>query len=312
MREYKSHTFKIGAGSTTTKEGRWFEGEPIWVTAEKQGIKTATYFWPGSDAEIQGVRPTYRKIYDNSIPYTNRIEQVGDWLALPSDQRPQLITLYFESPDKEGHLYGPNSEEVRTAVQTMDSYLGQLLKKLDDIGVRNQTNILVLSDHGMAQLSRKRVIFLDDYINLNEVDLINWSPVADIVPKDDPKKIYDMLKGVHPNLTPFLKDSVPPELHYQNHRRIAPVFAVADIGWTITSHQIFENNPRSFLGGTHGYQPDQQEMWAIFLASGPAFKKKVRMDAFKNIHVYELMCHLLNIEPASNDGKSDVFNEILF
>ncbi len=166
-------TFRIGANSTTTRDGRWFEGEPIWVTAEKQGIRSATFFWPGSDAEIQGKRPTLRKVYDNSIDYADRISQVLDWIALPDTDRPAFISLYFESPDKEGHLYGPEADEVTVMIEAMDRHLGNLIAGLEAMGVLDQINLVLLSDHGMTQLSRQRVIFLDDYIDLDHVQIVN-------------------------------------------------------------------------------------------------------------------------------------------
>ena len=53
--------YYIGENSAPVQEGRWYDADPIWVTAEKQGKITGTYFWPGSEAEINGKRPTYRK-----------------------------------------------------------------------------------------------------------------------------------------------------------------------------------------------------------------------------------------------------------
>ena len=308
----KKTRFRIGTGSTSTREAYWFEGEPIWVTAKKQGLRTATLFWPGSDAAPEGFEPDYHYVYDNRLSYQKRIEQVVEWLALPKDQRPHFMTLYFESPDKEGHAYGPMSIETRKAVQQVDHYIGMLMSRISDLNLSDEIHVLVTSDHGMCQLSRDRVIFLDDYISLADISLIETSPKADIIPKHGLDSIiYQKLKNAHPHLSVFRKSETPLRWHHRNHPRITPLTAVADLGWSISTRTAFARKSRLFLGGSHGYDNTHPEMWAIFIGCGPAFKKALVMPEFSNIHLYELMCHLLQIEPAENNGDLSVFKGFL-
>ncbi len=304
--------FSIGSGSTSAIDGKWYGGEPLWVTAEKQGEIAATFFWPGSDARIQGIRPTYYKVFNGSIPFEDRVQQVLGWLALPEKSRPRFVTLYFEWPDSQGHASGPVREAVRPAIEEVDSQIGTLLDGIKDIGLEDHVNIIVVSDHGMSQLSRDRVVFLDDYINLDDVTLVNWSPIADIIPVQAKEEaILQALTGVHPHMQVYKKGMVPAALHYNDHRRIQPIICIADDGWSIGSRVYFDSHPGAYTGGAHGYTPDNQSVWGIFLASGPVFKQAYSVDAFENIHLYELMCHILNLTPAPNDGDFNAVSDVL-
>ncbi|MCB0664847.1 MAG: alkaline phosphatase family protein [Saprospiraceae bacterium] len=300
--------FQIGAGSKATREAYWFEGEPIWVTAKKQGVKTATLFWPGSDATPDSLKPDYHFYYDNNFNHADRIAQVLDWLKMPENLRPKLITLYFESPDLEGHRFGPFSPETEKAVERMDAMMGELMRKIEASDMKGQVNIVITSDHGMAQLSPDSVIFIDDYIDLQDVMLVQTSPKADIIPapgKDS--MVYFQLKDAHPHLSVFRKGDEPDRWHYRKHRRITPLIAVADLGWTIMLRREFALKQKSLHGGAHGYDNRNPEMWAVFMASGPDFKAGQKMAAFENIEIYNLLCRLLRISPATNSGDSSLF-----
>lgn len=303
-------TFTLSNGAS--REGRWYEGEPIWVTAEKQNKRTATYFWPGSDASIQDVRPTYYEIFNGSVPYSIRTNKVLEWLALPADKRPSFITLYYQATDPVGHQKGPDPEALKPAIIEIDAELKNLIDGIEALGMTKLVNIIVISDHGMSYLSNDRVIFLDDYVDLDEFTIINRSPVLDIIPKEGKEeKIFQALSGAHPQMSIHKKADMPEQWHYTNHRRIAPIIGVADDGWTITTHELYDNDPDGITGGNHGFDPKYQSMWGIFYAKGPDIQSGKKIPAFENIHLYELMCRLLNITPAQNDGNLSVLEGIM-
>ena len=294
------------------RESKWYQGEPIWVTAERQGLKTATYFWPGSEAEINGYRPTYYKKFDNSVPNEERVKQILSWLDLPDETRPQFLSLYFYEPDNSGHAFGPASPEALAALEVVDLQLQNLLQGIKARNLENKVNVMVVSDHGMASLSREKMIFLDDYINLNDVTIIDNAPVTPIRPKSGKEeKIYQQLKNAHPNMQVYRKGEVPEKYHYNNYKFIQPIITIADLNWSITTHAYFDSHPNYPSKATHGFDPDYQEMNAIFYAKGPAFKKGVQLSVVQNIHLYELMCSILKINPAPNDGNINVTKPIL-
>ena len=298
--------FWIGEDSEPARDGRWYEGEPIWVTTEKQGQISATMFWPGSDAEIQGIRPTYWSTYDGSVSNKDRVDTVLTWLALPDSERPTFITLYFSDVDSWGHYYGPDAPEMDSVIQAMDGTIGMLLDSLRERDYLDDINLIVASDHGMTPSSRDQVIFLDDYINLDDVQIVDWTPVAAIRPNEGMEdSIYHALAGAHPNLSVYRKNDIPERLFYRNHRRISPFIGIADEGWSITSHDYFDTHPSAYTGGTHGYDNRLTSMRGIFIASGPAFKNDLVVESFGNIHIYELICHILSLQPAENDGSLD-------
>lgn len=288
----------------SVQDSYWWGGEPIWVTVEKQGQIAATLFWPGSEAEVAGIQPTYWEKYDRNLAYEKRVQKVLDWLDLPAEKRPTFIALYFESPDSEGHKFGPESPEVKNAVRKVDSILEMLLDALKKRGIFENINLIILSDHGMTSVSSDKTIFLDDYIDLKDVDVIDWSPVLALRPRQYMKEeIYKSLVDAHPNLQIFYKEDIPERLHFKNHRRIAPIIGIADEGWSISSHKYEQFVYRNFLKGNHGYDNSLSSMYGIFIASGPAFKQNLVVEPFENIHVYNLIAEILSLEPAINDGN---------
>ena len=300
--------FRIGTGSTSVAESRWYQGEPIWVTAELQGKIAATYFWPGSEASIKDTKASYWKVYEHNKPYEDRVNEVLDWLDLPDTERPQFISLYFDAVDGAGHSKGPGSDAVKEAIQRVDKHIGDLLEGLQTRAILDQVHIIVVSDHGMAQLSRDRIIYLDDYIELQTVNVVDYSPIAVMYPHDSKQleATYLALKDKHPHLHVYKKEEVPAVFHYNEHPLIPPIVCIADPGWSVSNHSYVTGNPFAFTGGTHGYDHRDSSMYGIFIAKGPKLRQGLQVAAFQNVHIYELMCRILELKPAENDGDAAV------
>lgn len=289
---------------------RWWGGEPIWATAEKQGKTAATFFWPGSEASINGVRPTKWMDYDGSVPDSSRIETVMTWLDQQGEIAADFSTLYFSFVDSRGHRYGPNSSEVDEAVVEMDALLGYLFEEMDRYGLTDQLNLIVVSDHGMAELSEDKLIFLDDLINLDDVDMIDWTPVAMIRPDEGKtEEIYNTLKENEENYTVYMREDLPERFRFSNHYRIPEIIMIADMSYSITSHSFFEE--RGLIAGTHGYDNDTPEMHTFMAASGPAFKSGGRTAPVNAVDIYDLIAYIMKIEPAENDGSLENVRELL-
>jgi predicted AlkP superfamily pyrophosphatase or phosphodiesterase len=303
---------RFGLRTPAVRDPRWWGGEPIWVTAVRQGKRAATFFWPGSDAPIQGVRPTYYKLFDPSVPNAERVRQVLEWLSLPADQAPALVTLYLGDVDDAGHEFGPISAETDSAIARVDSAVGAIMNGLEQRGLDKRVNLVVVSDHGMAQLDRRRLIYLDDFIDSTSVDVITWGPVLSLVSRPGLEEVYRRLKGAHPRLKVYRKSEVPEAYNYRHHGRIPPIIGVADEGWVVTTRtDIVSRDPRRLPRGGHGYPPEVASMRALFLARGPAFGAGVVVEPFKNIHLYALLTHIVGLKPASNDGALDSVKAVL-
>jgi predicted AlkP superfamily pyrophosphatase or phosphodiesterase len=293
----------------TARNARWWGGEPLWVTAIRQGLHSSTMFWPGSEAAILGVRPSEWKPFDDKVENGERLKQVLDWLALPFDQRPSFISLYFSEVDHAGHDFGPDSPQVLEAARHLDDALGRLVSGIEMLGLLDQVTLVIVSDHGMSQLSDRRVIFLDDYVDLATLDVVEWTPVAELTPKTGSvEDLYRAVRGKHPSLAVYRRDQVPRHLHYRDNPRIPPIIGIADDGWTITSHRRFADDAAKGRkhGGEHGYDPDLKSMHGLFVAAGPHIRRNTVVPEFENIHIYEFLCHVLGLAPAKNDGDPKV------
>jgi predicted AlkP superfamily pyrophosphatase or phosphodiesterase len=293
--------------TAAVRDPRWWGGEPIWVTAVKQGRRSATFFWPGSEAPIGGVRPTYVRAYDAAVPNRARVRQVLDWLRLPAPRAPSLVTLYFSDVDAAGHRYGPEAAQVDSAIARVDSAVGALVDGLEAMRAGGRVNLVIVSDHGMTEVSRDRLIYLDDYLPLPSIRVDEWAPILGITPLDGAAEpIYERLRGRHPHLAVYRRAEAPPRFHFDANPRLAPVIAVADEGWLVTTHAIMDTlSPGGFPKGMHGYDPAVPAMRAFLVARGPAFRQGVVVPPFTNVHLYALMAHILGLRPAPNDGVID-------
>jgi len=300
------------------QDGRWWLGEPIWITAEKQGQKAAPFFFPGSEAEIAGTRPTYWKPYDGTMPNEARVDQVLAWLDLPVGQRPTFLSLYFSDVDDAGHRYSPDASETKNAVLKVDEQLGRLIDGLKARGIFTQVNLIIVSDHGMATVDNNHAILLDELFNTDLAEKILWThEIISIFPnagKED--EIYATLKAkLPPQATVYRRAEVPARLHYSDSPRIAPLLVLPAEGWIVTDRKWFDERQAkgemNHLKGSHGYDNQLESMRAIFIAHGAAFKQGKVIDGFENVQVYNIMCQILGLKPAPNDGKFDVARAVL-
>jgi predicted AlkP superfamily pyrophosphatase or phosphodiesterase len=300
-------TFSLSARDVMV-DPRWWGGEPLWVTAVKAGRASASFFWPGSDVRIGGVLPTYYRVYDGRVSNARRIETVLDWLSLPGDSAPVFVTTYLSDVDDAGHEFGPDAPQTDSAIARVDSQVGALVTGLAARGLSERVNLIVVSDHGMSATSPERVIYLDDYIDLSRVVVVDWSPVAAITPRAGYEdSAYARLRGAHPQLAVYRKREVPARLHYRDHARITPIIAIAADGWSITARGRRSWGP----GGNHGFDPALVSMGALFVAAGPAFKRGVVVEPFQSVHVYALMAHITGLPPQPHDGSLDSVRALL-
>jgi predicted AlkP superfamily pyrophosphatase or phosphodiesterase len=297
--------------SNEVRDPYWYQGEAFWETAERHGVKTASFYWPGSEVTLGYRRPSYHKNYKHTYPYEERIDGVIEWLQLPAQDRPHFITLYMHETDDFGHHFGPNHEEINKAIKRLDDMAGLLLEKLSSIGMKDSVNVIFVSDHGMTDVSKDRFINIEKLIPDYKCRFEDEGPILQIFPPDGKiESVYDILKAEEKNFKVYLKEDLPEFFHYKNHRLIAPIICIADMGWTLHSNRV----PRwkNDSGGNHGYDNNHIDMHGIFLATGPNFKSGYKTGTLWNVDIYPLLCKIFDIYPRSNiDGKAERIEFIL-
>ena len=279
----------------------FYGGEPIWVTAEKQNVKTASCFWVGSELPVKGIQPSIWKHYDQRLPFEQRIDTVIAWLQLPAKDRPRLILWYMHEPDAVGHRYGPESDETMAKVSYLDSLVGVFCHKIRMLEHADRINLIFTSDHGMGDISPERTITLSDYVPAEWVELaLGGNPVYNIKVREGyVDSIFNRLNVIE-HLFVWKHGSVPDALHYGNNSRTLDLIVAADSAWSIN----WTPAPDHYnTGGTHGYDIRQLDMHAIFYATGPAFRKGYVQPKFDNVDLYPLMAHILGIVPVEVDGS---------
>jgi predicted AlkP superfamily pyrophosphatase or phosphodiesterase len=296
---------------------RWWLGEPIWVTAEKQGQIAASYFFVGTETPIEGYQPQIWRAWNATVPPQMRVDKVLSWLDFPQEKRPTMITLYFSDVDDAGHAFSPDAEETKYAVWNVDSYIERLMKGLEARGVDKKVNVIIVSDHGMAPVNLRQTTFLDDQFNFNLAEKILWTnEIVQIFPKPGKTdQIFSKINNLK-HTTCWKKEDIPDRLHYKDGKRVAPIICSSEESWMTTSHKRYDewmedvddpDKPR----GAHGYDNRYQSMQATFIAHGEAFKRGYVAEPFENIQVYNLMCKILGLTPAKNDGNLDSVRDML-
>ncbi|KAI4175267.1 MAG: hypothetical protein LQ343_001803 [Gyalolechia ehrenbergii] len=296
----------------------WAGGEPLWVTAEKANVTTAVHMWPGSEAHIMSLEPTFLDKFNGTEDLTRKVDRILELLDTPATSslaRPQLIAAYVPVVDADGHLYGPNSTEIRKTIQEVDSMLHNLFTGLDQRNLTKIVNIVIVSDHGMATTSTERLIQLDNLIDLSLIDRIDGWPLYGLRPKNpaDLQGLYDKLLGEAENdehFDVYNKETMPERYHFSNNDRIAPLWVIPQTGWAIVHKEDFDVKEAKAQGkvyhpkGLHGYDHEHPLMRSIFIARGPAFphEPNSRLEVFQNIEVYNIVCDSLGIEPKPNNG----------
>src|SRR3990172_872166 len=225
--------------SVEVTESRWYRGEAFWETAKRQGIITASYFWPGSEINLEYRRPDYFHHYEHERPYPDRINGVLNWLKLPYSKRPHFITTYFDLTDGIGHRFGPNSPEIDIAIASLDSTLGSMLSGLSEIQMRDSVNIILVSDHGMTEVSVDRIINVEEMLTNYNINYSNYGPLMMISPKDDNvEEVYTLLKINENHYKVYYREEIPSYYHFSHNPLISKILLVADIGWSL----IFNEN----------------------------------------------------------------------
>jgi len=295
-------TYSIG-DRESVMDGSWYRGEPIWVTAETQGMVAASFFWVGSEADVMGVRPTIWKPYDGRIPNEARVDSALTWLQLPPERRPHMITLYFSDVDSRGHRHGPDAPEVDEAVRHVDAVLGRLLDGLDQLPIRDEVYLVLVSDHGMASYSPETAVAIDEIIDMDGIRMPDSGAAANLHVDggiEAAEQVRDALNAGLEHGRAYLREEVPERLSYRADPRIGDVVIIMDEHWQIRT----SDRMPSSAGGTHGWDPTLPSMHGIFLARGPGIRAGATIQAFEAIEIYPLLAEVLGLEPGTDvDGR---------
>ena len=276
----------------------YYGGEPIWNTAKRQGLRTAVFYWPGSDVCVNGSYPDTYYVYDKTprLSIEERLDGVIAQLALPDNQRPDLIMAYYEQPDHHGHVYGPHHKHTREVIAHTDSLLVSFYNKLQQLPVADRVNLILLADHGMAWVAEGHAVPISHLLKPQWINKIDGNLPANIyVQPHCVDSVYQALQGID-HAKVWKKQEIPQRLHYGTNPRVGDVVVDPDLGYLI--------DDKVKATGAHGFDPANHDMHALFRAMGPDFRH-VEIPHFKNVDVYSLLCRLLGIKPAPNDADEE-------
>jgi len=296
-------------------DGTWYSGVPLWRAVSLSGMLSATLYWVGSEAEIAGGKADYVQPWSPPLDHTQRVDQVIKWLSLPEENRPHFVTLYFSAVDHAGHIASPDSNEVKNAVLDVDAAIG----RLRDFARHAQppVNIVVVSDHGMKALESDKYIKLYEFVDLKQFKIEERGSMVQMY-SENTKLIEDTIAQINKigHIKAYKRADIPEKFQYRDSERIGDIVVVADAPYYIRVvpkevQMAAPNVQASGNGGTHGWDPEEQDMHGIFYAEGPSFKRNMKIATFQNIHIYPMMLDLFGISKLPSDGDRNVLRDIL-
>ncbi|XP_075904168.1 glycerophosphocholine cholinephosphodiesterase ENPP6 [Nelusetta ayraudi] len=304
--------FLIGTNPDSELPLWWDGSEPLWITLQKLGQKVFMYFWPGCEVEILGVRPSFCEKYFYNPSERNLTDAVINALQVLRSRQASMAAIYYEKIDVEGHHFGPDSHQVKTAVRQLDLVMQELHRRVREMEMEDKLNIMLFSDHGMTKIQwMEKVIELDKYISMSTIaKMMDRGPVVSLWPKENKyNEVYASLSQV-PNMRVYAKDQIPERFHFKGGRFVAPLTLVADPGWFITENKTTlpywkneSGEQTAWQNGWHGYDNEFLDMRGFFLATGPEFKQNVQAAPIRAVDVYNLMCWTLGVQPLPNNGS---------
>ena len=305
----KQETYRVG-NRKVVEDGAWYGGTPLWVLAEQQQMLAASFYWVGSEAAVKGIRPTYYYRYNEEIPVDRRIEIVKNWLTLPEEKRPHLITFYFPEVDHEEHTYGPESEQAAAAVKYVDESVRKLVNMTNTLGL--PVNYIFVSDHGMTTADTLHTIPFPGIIDTTAFIILGSDVLLHLYAKKkkDIRPAYRALKKQAKGFKVYLPRQTPRRWHYttkdDRYNRVGNILLVPE--WP----KVFKLGKKAITPGKHGYDNAFTDMQASFYAWGPAFKKNITVKPFENVHVYPLITAILGLQfTEKTDGAENVLLPVL-
>lgn len=303
----KGVEFSLG-NKVTRADGKYYGGDPVWLTAKHQGVKTATVFWVGSDVAIHGEHPTYWRDYQTQqLDFEGRVDEILRLLKMPEKDRPHLVMAYFEEPDRSGHNYGPMNRLTRRAMEDMDRLLSLMWTRIQMLPIASQVNLIITGDHGMTSVDPKRFVDIDDVLPKHwYTRFCNDYPT--LIYASAPQYIDSICEAMQhvDHVRAWKAADIPAYLAYGTNKNMGDVIVLPDVGW------LFADKPSGKQRGSHGFDHMAADMQVGFRAIGPDFKVGYeKPDRFRNVCLYPLLCYLLGVTPSPNDGNLDEVRDML-
>lgn len=298
--------FSLAFRDVITNSAWWNDGIPVWETLKRSGKRVSTLFWPGSEAPIHGVQPDDWLPYDDAMTSAARVDKLLSWLDRPDDARADFATLYFSEVDTAGHVFGPSAPETAEAVKRVDAALKNFLEGLQVRGLGSVTDLVIVSDHGMATVPAGQVIDLKALLGDIAGVRVQWNgPVGGVaVPTEEQQNALTRL-AASSNMTCWRKSEIPPHLKLGTHQRVPDILCLAQPGWTTT-----DNPERPQVIGQHGYDPREPDMLGLLILNGPRLKE-AKLGIVDNLDIYPLLCRLTGITPEKHDGTDALADTVV-
>ena len=350
-------------------ENSWVFAEDIFSAAKRAGCTTAAVYWPitannpnidhvineyffyypgesdrveeifaaqGSDAvAMQAIRENMRyfpRVVNGQQPIEDHFDDfiMGCTCSLIRSAQPDVLLLHNCLLDTLRHYHGVFGPHIEEALDRMDAWLGDVICAMEEAGVFEKTNFVILSDHG--QMDVKRVVNFNvllqqgGFIEVAPNDTIyNWqaygqsngfSTTVHLFDHTN-QKLYDRVYAYLQRLQQsgkygiekiFTKDELD-ERYGQNGPYSFIVEAEDNTNFSNSwvGEAIIQLRPEQ-TKGVHGHMPEKGPQ-PVFMAHGPDFKEGAKIDHAKLVDVAPTLAAVLGQTLADADGR--VMTELL-
>ena len=342
----------------------WFH-EPVKVkdlhdVAKAAGMTTASVFWPVSGAHpsidylvaeywAQGKNDTleaaYKRAGTSDELFENQVKplipMLDSWDSPKTDEgkillacdiiktyKPNLLTLHLGQVDYYRHRYGIFNDKVDHGAWQSERFLQMLMDACKEAGVYEETNFVVVSDHGQINYSRK--------MNLNALFVQEG-----LIRVDEEGKFLDWdawVKSANFSAHIYLKDPNDQELYDRVYNLLKKWRDAGDMGigsvwtteetrekdglygdfsfvvesdnetlffskWNEPVFSAMEPLQEGYVRASHGHHPTVGPQ-PVFLAYGPDVKPGVVKETGLVIDEAPTFARLLGLEFPETDGHA--------
>lgn len=283
------------------KEASWLQAPPLWVLAEKAGLRAAVSEWPVSAGEWDGVKPSDYRPFD----WDNTDRQAVDWtlsLLKRREGRPALIMTWLRACDKAGHDHGPGSSEYREAAVRTGKLLESFREAITAAGLDREIVLLISSDHGMKEVGRE-IDIVPSVLKKGFFPYIAISGPMAMIYTDNRRQhsaVLKSLKKVKDGIEVLPYKEVPAEYSLGDSPRAGDIMVMSPPGSIFAP---FKRGAHDRNNGYHGWLPSDPDMCGVFFASGPGVPVKTVEEA-SILDIAPTTLKILGLEiPRNIEGK---------
>ncbi|XP_043247638.1 glycerophosphocholine cholinephosphodiesterase ENPP6-like [Amphibalanus amphitrite] len=290
-----------GPAGHSADDAAWWGGSlPFWNSAVKQWRKAALFNVPGGCVPFDGYAPHTCTAPTDDDAFSENLSRALD-LLLSEEHAYNLAVVHTNVLRRAAEEHGADSKRLLDELLTLDARLQQMDRQLLDLQMRDNVNIIIVSDGGLTDTETAEVVHIDRYLPPEVGVTIAGNGAVCYVYADEAH--HDLVYGVIgnvPGAKTYRRHEIPERYRISHPDRAPDVLLVAAPGSYIENTAPLTVAAAGGYDDTEGNAPD---MRGVLLARGPSFKQGVVVQPVSAVDVYPLLTALLDVTSEVHSGS---------